>query len=221
MRTGIIINSFLAFLIYASPMMAEQRIKLQQARSATSASTLTHVRQMQGRLDQAAKRAFIASQPVRSKISARQSERLKAIGRELARNPRSKSALRKWKNLIRSMKPVSGDVGALVQWVMRESYLQQLADLRMHAEKVKYLNSQKSKLRNEMKRLRNSRNTKLIRTKRSKLEDELNSVGEDAQLANLNLQDSLQKMSRVMQILSNIAKTMHDTAKNTIRKIGG
>ncbi|MBI3178450.1 MAG: hypothetical protein HYZ27_02240, partial [Deltaproteobacteria bacterium] len=46
-------------------------------------------------------------------------------------------------------------------------------------------------------------------------------VGVDAQLANVDLQNWLQKQQQTLQMLSNISKMMHDTAMAIIRKIGG
>ena len=53
------------------------------------------------------------------------------------------------------------------------------------------------------------------------LEDQLNSVGDDAQLANVDLQNVLQKQQQTMQMMSNISKLLSDTAMAVIRKIGG
>ena len=53
-----------------------------------------------------------------------------------------------------------------------------------------------------------------------KLEDLLNSVGEDAQMANLDLQNALQKQQQLLQMMSNMSKTMHETSMSIIRKIG-
>jgi len=53
------------------------------------------------------------------------------------------------------------------------------------------------------------------------LEDKLNSVGDDAQLANIDLQNALQKQQQLVQMISNISKLLNDTAMNVIRKIGG
>ncbi|MBI5507585.1 MAG: hypothetical protein HY903_02415 [Deltaproteobacteria bacterium] len=53
------------------------------------------------------------------------------------------------------------------------------------------------------------------------LEQQLNSVGDDAQLANVDLQNVLQKQQQTMQLLSTISKMLHDTALAVIRKIGG
>jgi hypothetical protein len=52
------------------------------------------------------------------------------------------------------------------------------------------------------------------------LEAHLKTVGEDAQLANIDLQNVLQKQQQLIQMLSNISKTLHDTANAVIRKIG-
>lgn len=51
-------------------------------------------------------------------------------------------------------------------------------------------------------------------------EEKLQSVGEDAQLANIDLQNSLQKQQQTLQTMSNVSKTLHDTAMSVIRKIG-
>jgi len=53
------------------------------------------------------------------------------------------------------------------------------------------------------------------------LEDDLNTVGDDAQLANVELQDALQKQQETIQMLSSIEKMVYDTALGVIRKIGG
>jgi hypothetical protein len=53
------------------------------------------------------------------------------------------------------------------------------------------------------------------------LEEKLNSVGDDAQLANVDLQNMLQKQQQTLQMMSNISKMLHDTAMAIIRKIGG
>ncbi|OGR13138.1 MAG: hypothetical protein A2341_08555 [Deltaproteobacteria bacterium RIFOXYB12_FULL_58_9] len=53
-----------------------------------------------------------------------------------------------------------------------------------------------------------------------KLEEQLNSVGDDAQLANVDLQNMLQKQQQTLQMMSNISKMLHDTAMAIIRKIG-
>ncbi len=53
------------------------------------------------------------------------------------------------------------------------------------------------------------------------LEQKLNSVGDDAQLANVDLQNMLQKQQQTLQMMSNISKMLHDTALAVLRKISG
>lgn len=52
-------------------------------------------------------------------------------------------------------------------------------------------------------------------------EEQLNTIGDDAQLANIDLQNVLQKQQQTLQMLSTISKMLHDTAMAVIRKIGG
>jgi hypothetical protein len=52
-------------------------------------------------------------------------------------------------------------------------------------------------------------------------EDKLNSIGDDAQLANVDLQNMLQKQQQTLQMMSNISKQLNDTAMAIIRKMGG
>jgi len=53
------------------------------------------------------------------------------------------------------------------------------------------------------------------------LEDQLNTVGDDAQLGNIDMQNALQKQQQTIQMMSNISKLLHDTSMSVIRKMGG
>ncbi len=50
------------------------------------------------------------------------------------------------------------------------------------------------------------------------LEEKLQSTGEDGQLANIDLQNQLQKQQQTLQTMSNVSKVAHDTAMAIIRK---
>ncbi len=54
----------------------------------------------------------------------------------------------------------------------------------------------------------------------SKFEEKLSTIGDDAQLANTDLQNILQKQQQTLQMMSNISKMLSDTALAVIRKIG-
>ena len=51
-------------------------------------------------------------------------------------------------------------------------------------------------------------------------EEKLQTLGDDSQLANIDLQNVLQKQQQTIQTLSNVSKMLHDTATSIIRKIG-
>lgn len=170
------------------------------------------------------------------------------------------------------------DVNSLVQWVLRESYLETTEDLRAYAEKVRYFNTQKKAVRRYLVSLRQfkaivmsaarERGVDLCRANKNDLailaklfkehahpydvgeveyelcipdrvppaavrsvalldneiarwEERLSTSGDDTQLANIDLQNVLQKQQQMIQMLSNISKEVHDTAMAIIRKISG
>lgn len=55
----------------------------------------------------------------------------------------------------------------------------------------------------------------------AELEEQVSTVGDDAQLANVDLQNMLQKQQQTLQMLSNISKTLYDTAMSIVRNMGG
>lgn len=159
------------------------------------------------------------------------------------------------------------DINALVQHVLREAYLQANEDLQFHAEKVRYFNKLKKKIREETRKARQSMlsltdpsdctkphvltepyipkcfaNSMMldedcqpvirpcegepIKTREKleeyidELEETLQTVGDDSQLANVDMQNMLQKQQQALQMISNISKQLHDTAMAVIRKIG-
>jgi hypothetical protein len=142
------------------------------------------------------------------------------------------------------------DPTALVMWVLREAYREQTVDLRHYAEKVRYLNTMKSLIRDELVRARSvlasERSERIayvpdprlrppplsgtprtatlttaaeVREAIAQWEEDLNTIGDDSQLANVDLQNTLQKQQQMLQMLSNISKQLHDTAMSVIRNM--
>ncbi len=100
-------------------------------------------------------------------------------------------------------------------------------DLQFYAAKVKHINEQKQAVRDYLESLRDmqdgiSSSTALedLNNAIAAAEENLNSIGDDAQLANIDLQNMLQKQQQTIQMLSNTSKVLHDTAMAVIRKIG-
>jgi len=52
------------------------------------------------------------------------------------------------------------------------------------------------------------------------IEEQLSRSGTEAQLANLELQNMLQKQQQLIQTISNVSKQLHDTAMAVVRKMG-
>lgn len=158
------------------------------------------------------------------------------------------------------------DVNQLIQWVMREAYINNTDDLQAFAQRVKYFSETKKALREELQRARQFRTEhqaghgqdatldqpfttkeflldpevghdgswgvrppvdgQAINTVREMetyikdLETKLQTVGDDGQLAQLDLQNATQKQQQVLHVLSNLSKVLHDTSMAIIRKIG-
>lgn len=169
------------------------------------------------------------------------------------------------------------DPNALVQAVLRQSYLETTEELRYYVEKVRRLNECKKLIRDYLQKLRDVSVTVRAAAHASRLprtsdirfanaiaalfdkhsvviergesecdlpipervppkevnsfesldgeiarwEGILNSLGDDAQLANVDLQNILQKQQQTLQMMSNISKMLHDTAMSVIKKMGG
>ncbi len=164
----------------------------------------------------------------------------------------------RWAHLVATIaaRDAAMDIGALVQQVLRQSYLEATEDLRYYAEKVRYLNSARKAIRNHISdmrdELRKARNKSAMRVRtitlrpnhkkgenpvvrgrmrtfKSReqlenyicdLEEKLQTLGDDAQLANIDLQNMLQKQQQTLQLMSNVSKMLHDTSMAVIRKIG-
>jgi hypothetical protein len=190
--------------------------------------------------------------------------RLDSIVRQL-KSGNLQSAQREWETAVsilakrQSHAPV--DLEAVIQWVLRQSYVNSGGALTDYAKKVQYFNQVQSSIRQQLAETRRDR-YELQRTNSpavlsssyrlqsvivtrsdaatlenniesravssvselesyiDSLEAQLHTIGEDAQLANIDLQDVLQKQQQTIQVLSNVSKMLHDTAMAVIRKIG-
>ena len=160
----------------------------------------------------------------------------------------TRSATNGWSALLTTLNRgnIPVDVNALTQFVLRESYLQSNKDLKDHADKVKRLNEEKKQCRREMadlgsgiadlKRKQLERRpvgkppqppdpyavqlaalTKSLR----QLEERCSKLNDDGQLANIDLQNAMQRQQQALQMISNISKTLHDTAMAIIANIKG
>ena len=92
---------------------------------------------------------------------------------------------------------------------------------------MRYFNQAKKQIRDALAHARAVEATLEIATLKSKMEahitelENVNNLGDDAQLANVDLQNILQKQQQTLQMTSNISKMLYDTAQSVIRKMGG
>jgi hypothetical protein len=137
------------------------------------------------------------------------------------------SAQKVWQSLVLSLKgnTVPVDLNSLISFVLRDSYLKQNKDLYFYTSKVKHLSEKKKELRSYVKDLRDMRRGASVGLASdmdemiTKLEDDLQTIGDDAQLAMLDLQNALNRQAQLMQMMSNMCKMMHDTAMAIIRNM--
>jgi hypothetical protein len=166
------------------------------------------------------------SSEVVSCLNANQKRSLMTVITQLKRND-LKSAKQVWQGFISGLKgdSIPVDLNSLISFVLRDSYLKQNKDLYFYASRVTYLNGKNKELRNYLKDMRDMRRGASVELASdmdeiiNELEDDLQTIGDDAQLAMLDLQNALNRQAQLMQMMSNICKMMHDTAMAIIRNM--
>ena len=151
------------------------------------------------------------------RLKPKQVQELSLIGKMLAREEDTTKLEKRWSAFIEESKHdiQREDINALVQAVLRESYMETSNALRFHSEKIEYFNSEKKQIRDHIKKIREDKENYL-----KSLEDKLQTLDDDAQLASIDLQNALQKLQQAIQAMSTVSKKLHDTAMAIIRKIG-
>lgn len=141
---------------------------------------------------------------------------LKLIASMIAHGESANTVNAEWEGFIGSTEGLGeADVSTLIQEVMRQSYLVQISDLRQYAERVRFFNEQKKAIRERISTARSAMERYI-----ESLEEVLSTTGDDAQLANIDLQNNLQKIQELLQTISNVSKMLHDSAMAVIRKMG-
>jgi len=146
------------------------------------------------------------------RISARLTHRDRLVARRIGERLREGASFEdvrgEWAELVGRTEP--GDVNGLVQFVLREGYLEEVQTGRQAAERVRQANERKRALREERTRL-----AERLRA----IDEELERSDSDAQLANFDMQTALQKQQQALQAMSNMSKQMHDTAMSIIQNM--
>lgn len=167
----------------------------------------------------------------------------------------------------RTRAPAVMDPNEMTQWIMRQAYIDNSADMRSFAVKIQFQTSLKGVLRDELNRARQAR-SELHKGSDSKdkalsspfarkrvrqdprvdadgnfrvrpveddgeivdvdqlndyirdLETAMSTSSDDMQLSQLELQGMTQRQQQVLNALSNLSKTLHETSMAILRKIG-
>ena len=161
----------------------------------------------------------------RIQLTPPQTKKMNKVIRDLRRG-KNEAALIKWENLVTDLvfegSPI--DSFALIHWVIRQSYLEQIDELRFMADSVKYFNSQKNAIRESIRRARAYRGLlKKLNQPTAVIDSEIESLnayvarlGDDSSLRQLGLQELLQKHTQIIQAISNMFKTFNDAIKAII-----
>jgi hypothetical protein len=131
------------------------------------------------------------------KLTTKQLAEVEQIGGMIARGEGDAVITGRWASFLETLSHVTFiDINALVQFVLRQAYMESLDDLQYYADKVRYFNVTKA----------NSW-------------DSPATMPEDQQRANVDLQNALQKQQQLLQMWANFNKVLHDTASATIRNL--
>jgi hypothetical protein len=169
-----------------------------------------------------------------------------------------------WQGFLSTVGPEQPplDIAALVQWVVRQSYIESNEELKARADKVQFFNEQKKAVREYLADLREAQSAlqkpgreagiaspvatvrepvlaetvaarRAVTYRSNKIEvareladevgkwdEALSRLGDEGQLANVDMQNWLQKQQQLLTLLSSISKQLHDAAMAIIRKIG-
>jgi hypothetical protein len=127
------------------------------------------------------------------RLTSDQDELVARVADSLKKGDQS-TAVDVWRQLIKSLGGVSeSDVNVLIQQTIQRS------GLGAGATKVP--------------------SSETLGTRLKSVEEKPNTIGDDAQLANIDLQNMLQKQQQISQTLSAISKLLHDTAMAVIRNL--
>jgi hypothetical protein len=131
-----------------------------------------------------------------------------------------------WRDFIASLRSeeIPVDINGLVLEVMRESYMETTNDLAFHAQKVKFFNECKKMIHSYIRQLRaivskqvgSAKDVELL----SAYEDELRMINEDEQLASIDFQNILQKQQQVVQMWTDVSKSLRESAQTILQNSG-
>ena len=154
----------------------------------------------------------------------------------IARKERTDIAAIMFNVLKRTYLPPDGELTALAEKArhyndIQEQLREELADLRSKAEELGPEDRLKVRRSTAVPAFQRGRPGLLVRRSKrltreqiqdhiKSVEERLATVGDDAQLANIDLQNALQRQQQLLQTMSNVSRMLHDTSMAVARNLG-
>lgn len=160
---------------------------------------------------------------LKTRLKKTQLKELQLISAMVVRGEPTKAINSRWEKFVKMAKNELSpsktgeskvDINEVIQHILSETYLKANNDLQNNAQRLKFLNDMKIQIREELAKTRKTTEDYI-----TSIEERLSTIGEDAQLANIDLQNMLQKQQQTIQMLSNMSKVLHDTALAVIRNM--
>ena len=168
-------------------------------------------------------------------LSTAQQRQLDRVVQQIQQDPRNIEPVKQeWTQFVRSLenhsKPI--DLNAVTDHTIRRGLLDAHGDLRFFAARADRLDRERAGVKRLLTELRDLKrkigedagsfeqvSEQMLDAEIAKWEQKLSTIGDDAQLANVDLQGVLQKQAQTMQMMSNIMKLLNDQAMAIIRNI--
>jgi hypothetical protein len=152
-------------------------------------------------------------------LAPSQEDEARLLGEMITRGVPLATIETRWKRFVEKL--MAGetliDLDALIQFILKESYLAMTEELRLYGEEIRFLVDAETQIRDYLSEPQE--HTQSIEEYIQSWDERLSAVGEDTQWANIDLQGFLQKLQHTLQLMTNASKMLHDTLKAVIRKI--
>jgi hypothetical protein len=147
---------------------------------------------------------------------------VRSIGVVLTQTTSIEAVQPRWEELVRQSRPHAASLPLLVRAVLREAYHESNREVQVYAEKVLFYNDMTESVQREIDRIKGERSLSPEGegewdSYHKSLRSWLDSIGDDAQLANEDLRNALERQEQTLESLSRVSVALHDTAMAIIR----
>lgn len=147
---------------------------------------------------------------------------VRSIGIVLAQTASIEAVQPRWDELVRQSRPHAASLPLLVRAVLRETFHEANREVHVYIEKVLFYNDMTESVRREIERIEGERSLSPEGegewdSYHKNLHGWLASIGDDAQLANEDLQKALERQEQTLESLSSVSIALHDAGMAIIR----